>query len=130
MDEKVKSRFLALYCMMLADGIITWEELTKLYEIGHNNYDLTDEQINKTVSEVGNSFTLPDTLEGKVELLYHLSEIAWADGKFDETERTLITKYARIMGFVDTNIKDIVDYISNQVQNKKSLKETLNEINS
>lgn len=128
MNAIEKSQFLALYCMVLADGIITADELTCLYKIGKDGYDLTDSEINKAVTEVGSSFVLLETLESKVTLLYYLGEIAWADGKIDNTEKDLLAKYARVMGFADENIDDIVEYMLQQAHDKKPLNDVLAEI--
>lgn len=43
MDERQKSHFLSLYCMILADGIIDAKEMETLYEIASRNYGLTPE---------------------------------------------------------------------------------------
>lgn len=128
MNAIEKAQFLSLYCMVLADGIITAEELTCLYEIGKDGYDLTDNEINKAVTEAGSSFVLPETLEAKITLLYYLSEIAWADGKIENTEKHLLAKYARVMGFADDKIDGIVEYMLQQAHDKKPLQDVLAEI--
>ena len=127
MEDK-KYQFLALYSMVLADGEITWEELSTLYRIGKECYGLTDEKISSTVREVGTSYVLPTTLDDKVRLLYHLSEIAWADGVIDAQEKTLLADFARKMGFEENNVDGIVDYMLSQVGEKVSLEEVISDI--
>ena len=127
MEDK-KYQFLALYSMVLADGEITWEELSTLYRIGKECYGLTDEKISITVREAGTSYVLPTTLDDKVRLLYHLSEIAWADGVIDVQEKTLLADFARKMGFEENNIDGIVDYMLSQVGGKVSLEEVISDI--
>ena len=55
MDAKTKSRFIALYCMVLADGIIDARELEVLYRIGRDTYGIPAEEINNAIreSEIG-----------------------------------------------------------------------------
>ena len=127
-DEKATYRFLALYSMVVADGMVTWEELSTLYRIGKECYGLTDEKISNTVKEVGTSYVLPTELDDKVELLYHLCEIAWADGEIASVEKELVARYARMMDFEEENIDSIVEYMLSQVENKVSLETVLSEI--
>lgn len=127
MEDKTY-QFLALYSMVLADGEITWEELSALYRIGKECYGLTDEKISSTVKDAGTSYPLPTTLKGKIELLYHLSEIAWADGVIDKQEKQLLADYVRRMGFEEENIDGIVDYMLSQVEKNVSLEAVISEI--
>lgn len=128
MDAEKQAKFLALYCMILADGVIAAEELTRLYEIGRENYDLTQEEISKAVTEAGTSFILPEKLKDKVTLLYQLSEIAWADGKIEAPERSILEQYTRLMGFEEENIDGIVKYMLQQVHDNIPLEDVLSEI--
>ena len=127
MEDK-KYQFLALYSMVLADGEITWEELSTLYRIGKECYGLTDERISSTVRETATSYVLPTTLDEKVRLLYHLSEIAWADGVIDAQEKTLLADFARKMDFEENNIDGIVDYMLSQVEKKVPLEKVISDI--
>lgn len=130
MKEDLKSQFLALYCMSLADGIVDARELATLYRIGRENYELSSEEINRTIVEPGNSYAVPQSLDDRIKLLYHLCEVAWADGRIDETEKSLLSKYAICMGFQEDKIEDIVNYLLNEVKNGSPLKNTLEKINS
>lgn len=128
MEEKMKSRFIGLYCMILADGVVDSRELETIYRIGRENYGFSAEDITSIVRDSGTSFILPEVIEEKVELLYQLGEIAWADGKIEESERTLIKKYASCMGFADENLESIVDYILDKVENKVPVEDVIKEI--
>ena len=83
MDERQKSHFLSLYCMILADGIIDAKEMETLYEIASRNYGLTPEDVCQAVKEAGTSYYVPQTLDEKVGLLYDMCLIAIADGTVD-----------------------------------------------
>lgn len=93
MDLSLKSQFLSLYHMILADGIIDARELETLYKIGIEQYHLTQEEITAVVRDAGSSFILPTTLQGKVQFLYNLAMIALADGTVDPEEKALLNKY-------------------------------------
>ena len=126
MDKRKQSQFLALYCMVLADGIVDAEELQKLYNIGLNAYALTSREVNQAIINEGTSFAVPETIEEKVALLYHLSEIAWADGKIESAEKSLLIKYACCMGFENSDA--VADYILRQVQEEKTLEDVIAQI--
>lgn len=117
MEAVLKSQFLSLYCMILADGIIDARELETFYRIGTEQYGLSQEEINATIRSAGTSFTLPTTLEGKVRFLYNMIQIAYADGQIDSTEISLLKRYMAKMDFDETNFDGIIDYLSTAVKN-------------
>lgn len=116
MNEILKSRFLVLYCMVLADGVIDTRELETLYRIGQEKYNLTNQQISEAVKEAGTSFILPDKLEDKISLLYEMSQICVCDDKIDETEVNLLKRYARAMDFEEENLDGIVQFLIDEAQ--------------
>lgn len=128
MEELLKARFLSLYCMVMADGIVEAKELETLYRIGRENYNLTAEEINKNVVSAGTSFVAPDKMEDRVSILYEMAEIAWADGKIDETEKSLLARYAIRLGFKEENAIGISDYMLQKVMDGISQKEVITEI--
>lgn len=128
MEEKLKSRFMGLYCMILADGVVDSRELETVYRIGRESYGLSAEEITSTVRDAGTSFILPNTLEDKIELLYQMGEIAWADGEIEESEKGLMRRYAARMGFEEKNLDDIVAYILERVSRKMPVSEVIKEI--
>ena len=114
--------------MMVADGIVEASELETLYRIGRENYHLTAEEINKTVVTAGTSFVAPKKKEGCIVLLYEMAEIAWADGKIDETEKSLLSRYAVRFGFKEENAEGIAEYLLQQVKDGVSQEEVVNQI--
>lgn len=128
MEERLKSRFMGLYCMILADGIVDSRELETIYRIGRENYGLSADEITATVRDSGTSFNLPVLLDDKVRLLYEMGEVAWADGRIEESERNLLLKYALRMNFKEENLDAIVDYILEKVEHKIPVEEVIKEI--
>lgn len=116
MDYKLKARFLSLYSMILADGIIDAREMETLYRIGREEYGISQKEIDLAIKEGGTPFHCPEDLPGKISFLYQMSEIALADNQLDNSERSLICKYAKRMGFIEENINDIVDYLLQQAK--------------
>lgn len=128
MDTALKSHFLILYCMILADGIIDVRELEVLYKIGIENYGLTPEQISEAVREAGTSYVFPEKVEGRISLLYELAIIAWADGRIEQSERDILRTYALKMGFLDDNIEEIIEYLIEQAKSNIPAQQVIDNI--
>ena len=128
MNELLKSRFLSLYCMVMADGVVEAKELENLYRIGRENYHLSPEEINKNVVTAGTSFVAPDKMEDRISILYEMAEIAWADGEIDETEKSLLARYAVRLGFKEENADGITEFMLQQVNEGVEQTEVINQI--
>ena len=128
MDDALKWHFFNLYCLALSDEQFDFTELQTLYSIGVE-HGITSEQINQIVLTANISPTIPDTKEGKVECLYDLTRLAWADGKIEPEEREIIKKCVIRYGFLPENAEGIVDYFLKSVKENKSKTDIINEIN-
>ena len=124
-SDYLKSQFLALYCMVVADGVVDIKELETLYRIGEEQYGLSQQDINSAVLNNGTSFIVPENMEAKIKFLYNLATIAWADGKLEESEKELMHKYILRMGFLEENSEKISKFIFGCVQQGKSIEDTL-----
>ncbi len=130
MDAKMKSIFLSHYCMILADGIVSAQELETLYRIGQEKYQLSLEEINQYVLSAGTSFVVPESVEDRIRVLYQIAEIAWADEVIDPTERKLLKRYVLRLGFLEDNADDITELLLSSVQEGISVEEILSTINN
>lgn len=128
MEELLKSRFLSLYCMVMADGVVEAKELETLYRIGRESYHLTPEEINQTVVSAGTSFVAPSKIEDRISILYEMAEIAWADGVIDDTEKSLLARYAIRLGFKEENAEGISEFMLQQVKDGVSQKDVISQI--
>lgn len=127
-DEVQKWHFFNLYCLALSDEQFDLTELHTLYSIGVE-HGITPEQINQLALTANIKPTVPETTEEKVECLYDLARMAWADGKIEPEEREIIKKCVLRYDFLPENATDIVDYFIDSVKKNKSKKDILNEIN-
>lgn len=127
MDDALKWHFFNLYCLALSDEEFDLKERQTLYKIGIER-GLTPEQINEVVLTTNINPAVPDTLEGKIEFLYDLVRMAWADGKIEPEEKEIIRKCVIRYGFLQENAMNIVDFLINSVKEKKSKTEILNEL--
>ena len=114
--------------MVMADGIVEARELETLYRIGRENYNLTPEEINNNVVTAGTSFVAPDKMEDRICILYEMAEIAWADNEIDETEKSLLSRYAVRLGFKEENADGIAEFMLQQVKDGVEQTEVINQI--
>lgn len=128
-DDVQKWHFFNLYCLALSDEQFDLTELHTLYSIGVE-HGITPEQINQLALTANIKQTVPETVEEKIECLYDLARMAWADGKIEPEEREIIRKcVVRYGSFTSENSPDIVEYFIESVKKNKSKKDILNEIN-
>lgn len=114
--------------MVMADGIIDAREMEVLYRIGREEYGLSPREIDLAIRESGIPFQCPEDVEDKIRLLYQMAEIAYSDNNVDESERSLICKYARYMGFLKENVEGIADYLLEQAKNNTPASDVINNI--
>lgn len=126
-DDVLKWHFFNLYCMALSDEEFDFTERQVLYGIGVE-HGITPEQINEVILTANIAPAVPETTEGKVECLYDLVRMAWADGKIEPEERDIVKKCVIRYGFLPENAGGIVDYFIESVKENKSKTEMLNEI--
>jgi hypothetical protein len=128
MDDVLKRHFFNLYCLALSDGYLDFKELQTMYDIGVE-HGITPEQINQLVLTANIAPKVPEAIGEKVECLYDLTRMAWADGKIAQEERDIIKKCVIRYGFLPENAEGIVDYFIESVKQNKSKTDILNEIN-
>lgn len=120
MDARLKAHFLSLYCMIVADQEVSFEELEELYRIGTEYYNLTDSEINHVIMHEGTAFYNPQSYEDKISYLYELALIAYADGKIVPEEQTLLEKYAIRFGIAPEKVHDLIKILLSQACKKET----------
>ena len=125
-----KNQFLNLYGMMMADGIMHPNELAELYRIGMEHFGLTPAEINETVKDGGynTEVVVPESPADRLQLLYDMAVIAWADGEIQSDEKELLKRYAKEYGMDETLIEQFVDYLLEQVKDKVSFDDLLEQL--
>ncbi len=115
--DRNKGHFSAIVRVAMSDGIITPEEksfldrLATRLEISSSEYEEilenpTKYQINPPVSH-----------ELRLERLYDLSRMVYADNILGEKQTLLLTKFALALGFSSANVNYIVDKALKLVEN-------------
>lgn len=129
MNENEKKMFLGLYQMLLADAEVHPKELEMLYQIGKEKGGISEEEIQQAVFSP-NTFVSLESMndDERIEYLYNLARIAWADGKIDNKEKEVLQDASRRLGFAKENVVEITDFLLEQAKEKKSVIEILETI--
>ena len=127
---ELKSHFLRLYQMALSDDQFDVLELQMLYHFADER-GIPKEELDKLfLNPVNTDFIVPETLNTKIEYLYDLTRIIWADGKITDDELNMLRKYCRKFDFVEENINDLSDYLIDCVQKNIRKEEIISQLNA
>lgn len=126
MKENDKKMFLGLYKMLLADGEVHPNELNLLFQIGKEKGGITEEEIQQSIFSPNAVFSLDDlTDDERIEYLYNLARIAWADGNVDDSERKLLKGVCKELGFAEENVEEISEFLLEQAKDNKAFEYVL-----
>lgn len=129
MNESEKKMFLGLYQMVLADAEVHPHELELLYQIGKEKGGILEEEIQKAIFSPNTFVSLESLSEDeRIEYLYNLSRIAWADGKIEDKEKETLQEASKRLGFAIENAVEISEYLLAQAKEERSFDEVLQAI--
>ncbi|WPO82853.1 hypothetical protein SD427_00495 [Chryseobacterium sp. JJR-5R] len=126
--ENLKAHFLRLYQMAICDDDFNALELKMLYTCAEER-GISSKNLDEILLHPINikSF-LPQTIEEKVDYLYDLTVMIWADGAVSPNEYAAMEKYVIMFGFLEENAQAIVDYLIEAVQTGKNKNDILSEL--
>ncbi|RXM50695.1 MULTISPECIES: hypothetical protein [unclassified Chryseobacterium] len=126
--ENLKAHFLRLYQMAICDDDFSALELKMLYrcaeERGISSKNLDEILLNP----INLKSLVPKTIEEKIDYLYDLTVMIWADGIVSPNEHAAMQKYVMMFGFLEENVMAIVDYLIEAVRIGKNKSEILYEL--
>ena len=126
--ENIKAHFLRLYQMALCDDNFSPLELKALYKSAEER-GISPKKLDEILlNPVNSKVTIPDSIEEKIDYLYDLTVMIWADGVVSPNERTSLEKYALMFGFMEENALQIVDYFIDSVKEGKSKTDIINDL--
>ncbi|MGB3343105.1 MAG: hypothetical protein WBA61_04270 [Aequorivita sp.] len=126
---ELKSHFLRLYQIAFSDDNFDVLELQMLYKFAEER-GFTSEQLNEVLLNPSHDSTIPDSLEKRVEYLYDLAVMIWADKKVTDDEYITLKKYCRKFEFLEENITELADYLLESAKEGLPKEEIINNINS
>jgi len=126
-SAEIKGNFLRLYQMAMTDGDFSPSEWKMLYKFAEERGILREELDNILLTPNG-IIAIPETIEERIEHLYDLSKMIWADNKVTEDEKRTLMKYCKKFEFLEENIEELSNYMIDSVKQGKSKEEILNEL--
>ncbi|ALR32193.1 MULTISPECIES: hypothetical protein [Chryseobacterium] len=126
--ENLKAHFLRLYQMAICDDDFSALELKMLYKCAEDRGISSKNLDDILLNPINIKSLLPQTIEEKVDYLYDLTVMIWADGIVSPNEYSAMEKYVLMFGFVEENVKAIVDYLIEAVQIGKDKTDILYEL--
>lgn len=110
-STELKSHFLRLYQIAIADDDFANLELEMLYKFAEDKGIPKDELLDLLTQPTDFSVDIPKTLEKRVEYLYDFACMIWADGRVTEDEYNTLKKYCRKFQFLDENVVQMTDFL-------------------
>lgn len=127
---QLKSHFLRLYQMALTDDEFDVLELQMLYHLADER-GIPKEELEKLFfNSIDYKLSIPEELNTRIEYLYDLTLIMWADGKITDDEINTLKKYCKKFEFLEENIENLANYLIDCVKTGTTKKEIINQLNS
>lgn len=129
MSIELKSHFIRLYQMALADDNFDVLELQMLYHFA-NERGIPKEELDKLfLNPINTDLSIPKDLNTRIEYLYDLARIIWADEKITIDEMNTLKKYCRKFEFLEENIEELANYLIDCVKNQVKKEDIINQLN-
>ncbi len=126
--ENLKAHFLRLYQMAVCDDDFSALELKMLYRCAEER-GISPKNLDEILmNPINLKSWVPQTIEEKVDYLYDLTAMIWADGTVSPDEYSVLQKYVIMFGFLEENTTAIVDYLIEAVKTGKNKSEILYEL--
>jgi uncharacterized tellurite resistance protein B-like protein len=126
--ENLKAHFLRLYQMAICDDDFSALELKMLYKCAEERGISSKNLDEILLNPINLKSLVPQTIEEKVDYLYDLTVMIWADGIVSPNEYSAMEKYVLMFGFLEENVKAIVDYLIKAVKIGKNKNDILFEL--
>jgi len=124
----LQSRFLRLYQMACADDNFDSPEMKQLYLFAEQRGLQTD-QLERILTDPLARLAIPKTRDERIEYLYDLALMTWADKEITDDEYSTLQKFCRRFQFEDSNVDGICAFLLECAQKEMSLPQVLTKIN-
>ncbi|WP_245699407.1 hypothetical protein [Flavobacterium noncentrifugens] len=119
-----------LYQMALTDDNFNVLEMQMLYFFADER-GIPKEELEKLfVNPVSYEPEIPVDLHTRIEYLYDLTRIIWADEKITDDEMNTLKKYCKKFEFLDENIDDLANYLIDCVKTGVQKQDIFNQLNA
>ncbi|WP_339700415.1 hypothetical protein [uncultured Marixanthomonas sp.] len=115
--------------MAFSDDNFDRLEMQMLYNFAEQR-GLTKEQLNEILLNPSHDTAIPESVEARVEYLYDLAVMIWADEVVTEDEYVTLKKYCQKFEFLEENITELTDYLLEAAKKKLPKEKIIQAINS
>lgn len=126
-SSEIKGHFLRLFQMAVTDDYFSPEEWKMLYRFAEER-GISQQELDKILLTTTGKLDIPESVETRIEYLYDLACMIWADGKVTEDERNTLIKYCRKFEFLDENIHELTEYLLNAAEKGKTKEDIFSEL--
>lgn len=126
--ENLKAHFLRLYQMAICDDDFSPLELKMLYKTAEERGISAKNLDEVLLNPINSKSLIPETIDEKIEYLFDLTVMIWADGMVSENEYSALKKYVTMFGFLEENVTEIADYFIEAVKQGKTKNTILNDL--
>lgn len=123
-STELKSHFLRLYQMAFSDDNFDVLEMQMLYKFAEDR-GISKDDLNNILLHPSHETVIPDSVDKRIEYLYDLSIMIWADNIVTEDEENTLKKYCLKFGFLEENIDDLSSFLLEKAKEGTSKKEIL-----
>jgi uncharacterized tellurite resistance protein B-like protein len=128
-STELRSHFLRLYQIAFADDNFDVLELKMLYKFAQER-GLKKEDLDNILLNPSHETSIPENTEKRIEYLYDLAVMIWADKKVTEDEYNTLKKYCERFEFLEENITRLADYLLDCAKKEMTKEELLTSINN
>lgn len=126
-STELKSHFLRLYQMAFSDDNFDVLELQMLYKFAEDR-GVNKIELDAILLEPFHKTSIPKELEKRIEYLYDLAIMIWADAIVTEDEVVTLKKYCLKFGFLEENISELSGFLLENAKNKVAKDILINQI--
>lgn len=113
--------------MAFSDDNFDVLELQMLHNFAKDR-GVSKEDLEKILLEPSQVSTIPTKIEKKIEYLYDLAIMIWADGVVTDDEVNTLKKYCLKFGFLKENIADLSDFLLKKAKEKTNKEDLIQQI--
>ena len=130
MTTELQSHFLRLYQMAISDDNFDVLELQMLYHFAEEKGIPKEELDRLFLNPINSNLNIPSDLNMRIEYLYDLARIIWADEQITADEKNTLRKYCIKFDFLEENADELVEYFIDCVKKGITKQEILIQLNS
>lgn len=123
-STELKSHFLRLYQMAFSDDNFDVLEMQMLYKFAEDR-GISQDDLNNILLHPSHETAIPESVDKRIEYLYDLSIMIWADNIVTEDEENTLKKYCLKFGFLEENIDELSSFLLENAKEGTSKKDLL-----